>query len=468
VIFLSLVVQKLHHLVIIDPVNLMSKQSILKYSCKSNRYNLYKFAHITDCHLGSWRNPKLRDLNLQAFEKSILISIKEQVDFILITGDFFDVNIPQLAPVKRAVEILKCAKDSGIAIYMIYGSHDFNTANISMIDILHSAELFIKPTEFQFNKDSVLLKFFVDKKTGAKITGISGRKTGLDKEFYEKLDRKTLESEDGFKIFLLHRGIQEILPIDFQFKDSIPISLVPKGFDYYGGGHIHKRIEKKNDHALIVYPGPLFGSTFQDLEETARGEKRGFYIISFDNQILDCKFIEINVAEILYKEISSEKWNSEKLEDEITKNISELQVKNKIVLIKVKGKLVGKRSNIDFGKFNLDISKRGALLSFINTYNLSSDETSAVAVRSDNKVDIESEIFRESIKNFQLESGLSNKVKNQINSKLIGKAGQKISISLLDVLRNEKLENENTSTYDDRIFSYAKSIFDEEGYFYDN
>jgi hypothetical protein len=174
------------------------------------------------------------------------------------------------------------------------------------------------------------------------------------------------------------------------------------------------------------------------------------------------------VAEILYKEISSEKWNSEKLEDEITKNISELQVKNKIVLIKVKGKLVGKRSNIDFGKFNLDISKRGALLSFINTYNLSSDETSAVAVRSDNKVDIESEIFRESIKNFQLESGLSNKVKNQINSKLIGKAGQKISISLLDVLRNEKLENENTSTYDDRIFSYAKCIFDEEGYFYDN
>ena len=107
---------------------------------------MYKFAHITDCHLGSWRNPKLRDLNLQAFEESISISIKEQVDFILITGDFFDVNIPQLAPVKRAVEILKQARDSGIAVYMIYGSHDFNTANISMIDILHSAELFIKPT----------------------------------------------------------------------------------------------------------------------------------------------------------------------------------------------------------------------------------------------------------------------------------------------------------------------------------
>jgi len=432
-----------------------------------NRYNLYKFAHITDCHLGSWRNPRLRDLNIQAFERSILISIKEQVDFILITGDFFDVNIPQLAPVKKAIEILKHARDLGIPIYMIYGSHDFNTANISMIDILHSAELFIKPTHFEINSDSIILKFIVDKKTGAKITGISGRRLGLDKEVYEKLDRKNLESEDGFKIFLLHRGIQEILPSDMQFRDSLPISLVPKGFDYYGGGHIHKRIEKKIDNSLIVYPGPLFGSTFQDLEETAKGEKRGFYIISFDKQILECKFIEINVAEIIYKEILSQKWNSEKLQDEITKNITELQVKNKIVLIKVKGKLLGKRSNIDFGKFSLEISKRGALLSFVNTNNLSTDETRTIVVQSDNKFDIEREVFRESIKNFQTESSLSHKVKNQINSIMIGKAGENISIALLDVLRNEKLENENANAYDDRIISYAKSVFNK-GYFYDN
>lgn len=429
---------------------------------------MYKFAHITDCHLGSWRNPKLRELNLQAFEKSISISIKEQVDFILITGDFFDVNIPQLAPVKRAVEILKQARDSGIAVYMIYGSHDFNTANISMIDILHSAELFIKPTDFQTNTDSVILKFFVDKKTGAKITGISGRKVGLDREMYEKLDKKNLEMEDGFKIFLLHKGIQEILPSDMNFRDSLPISLVPKGFDYYGGGHIHKKVEKKINGSVIVYPGPLFGSSFQDLEETAKGEKRGFYIISFDKKILDCRFIEINLVDILYNEIVSSKWNSETLEDEITKNISGLEVKNKIVLIKVKGKLLGKRSNIDFGKFSLDISNRGALMSFINTNNLSTDETKVIAVHSDNKFDIEREIFHESIKNFQSEPALSDKVKKQINSKLTGKSGESISISLLEILRNEKLENENTSTYDDRIFSLAKSVFDEEGYFYDD
>ena len=429
---------------------------------------MYKFAHITDCHLGSWRNPKLRDLNLQAFEKSISISIKEQVDFILITGDFFDVNIPQLGPVKRAVEILKQARNSGIDVYMIYGSHDFNNANISMIDILHSAELFIKPTEFQTDSNSVVLKFFVDKKTGTKITGISGRKVGLDKEIYEKLDRTNLEMEEGFKIFLLHAGIQEILPLDMSFRDSLPLSLLPKGFNYYGGGHIHRRLEKKIDNSLIVYPGPLFGSTFQDLEETAKGEKRGFYIVSFENEILDYRFIEINVAEILYKEIVASKWSTERLENEIARNISELQVKSKIVLLKVKGKLIGKRSNIDFGKFSLDIANKGALLSFINTNNLSTDEAKTVTVQSDNRVDIEREIFHENIKNFQSESTLSDELKRKIDSKLIGNAGEIISLSLLEILRNEKLENENTSTYEDRIISSAKSVFDEEGYFYDN
>lgn len=405
---------------------------------------------------------------MEAFEKSISISIKEQVDFILITGDFFDVNVPQLGPVKRAVEILRQARDSGIAVYMIYGSHDFNAVNISMIDILHSAELFIKPTEFQSDSNSVVLKFIVDKKTGAKITGISGRKVGLDKEIYQKLNRKSLEMEEGFKIFLLHKGIQEILPLDWNFRDSLPVSLLPKGFDYYGGGHIHKRLENKIDNGLIVYPGPLFGSTFQDLEETAKGEKRGFYIVSFDKEISDCKFIEINVAEILYKEIVASKWSSEKLESEITKNISELQVKNKIVLLKVKGKLIGKRSNIDFGKFSLDISNMGALLSFINTNNLSTDETKTIGVQSDNKSDIEREIFHESIKNFQVESTLSDKLKKQINSKLVGNAGETISFSLLEILRNDKLENENTGTYEDRVISSAKSVFDEEGYFYDS
>ncbi|MGB7677091.1 MAG: metallophosphoesterase, partial [Nitrososphaeraceae archaeon] len=156
-----------------------------------------KFAHITDCHIGAWRNPKLRDLNLKAFEEAIMNCIDAAVDFIVISGDFFDANIPQLGPVKKAVQLLRLAKSHGIQTYMIYGSHDFAMTNVSMIDILHSTDLFIKPTEYEKDGNVIKLQFFTDPKTGAKITGISGRKMGLDKEIYENLDREGLELEDG-------------------------------------------------------------------------------------------------------------------------------------------------------------------------------------------------------------------------------------------------------------------------------
>ena len=194
---------------------------------------LHKFAHITDCHLGAWRNPKLKEINLKAFERAITICIEEKVDFIAITGDFFDVNVPELDHVKRAVEIMRQARGYGIEIYMIYGSHDFTASTVSIVDVLHSAGLFIKPVEFEQIRDKIRLKFIQDQKTVFKITGLSGRKSGLDSEYYNLLDMGSLESEEGIKVFLFHAPISELTPIDLAHGESIPLSLLPKGFKYY-------------------------------------------------------------------------------------------------------------------------------------------------------------------------------------------------------------------------------------------
>ena len=78
--------------------------------------NVHKFAHMSDCHIGAWRDEKLRELNLKAFEKAIDLCVEEKVDFILISGDLFDSNIPDLYQVKRAVEKLRLVKNRGINI----------------------------------------------------------------------------------------------------------------------------------------------------------------------------------------------------------------------------------------------------------------------------------------------------------------------------------------------------------------
>ena len=197
---------------------------------------------------------------------------------------------------------------------MIYGSHDFAMTNVSMIDILHSTDLFIKPTEYEKDGDIIKLQFFTDPRTRAKITGISGRKMGLDKEIYENLDKEGLELEDGFKILLLHKGISELTTDKALIKDCIPLSYLPRGFDYYGGGHIHKRMEGNMGESKIVYPGPIFGSTFEDLEQTAKGERRGFYIITFDKKLTGYDFIEIKVADIISRELQADGMSPSELD----------------------------------------------------------------------------------------------------------------------------------------------------------
>jgi exonuclease SbcD len=426
---------------------------------------LFKFAHITDCHLGAWRNPKLKEINLKAFQKAISICVEEKVDFIAITGDFFDVNVPELDHVKRAVDIMIQARRHGIEIYMIYGSHDFTASTVSIIDILHSAGLFIKPIEFEQIKDKIKLKFIQDKKTAFKITGLSGRKTGLDSEYYNLLDIEALESEEDFKIFLFHAPISELTPVDLAHGESIPLSLLPKGFIYYGGGHLHRRIEHKHDDgkSMIVYPGPLFGSTFTDLEDTAQGERRGFYIISYDNdnETIRANFIETKIVDIVFNTINVNQNTVKQIEDKISSMVEQMEdLTNKIVLIKVKGTLAsGKRSDINFSRFEEALSAKRALVSFINRNNLVSPETTQVKVFGTSIEEIEKKVIKERIASIKIDPAMTDeKVKNFIKSKLISEHGEFTANKLLLALKKEKIENETLDDFEKRLMHEAKSV----------
>jgi exonuclease SbcD len=415
--------------------------------------------------LGAWRNPKLKEINLKAFQQAISICIDENVDFIAITGDFFDVSVPELDHVKRAVDIMRVATRQGIEIYMIYGSHDFTAVSVSIIDILHSAGLFLKPVEFERINDKIKLKFIQDKKTSFKITGLSGRKTGLDSEYYYLLDRGALESEEGLKIFLFHAPISELTPVDLAHGESIRLSLLPKGFMYYGGGHLHRRIEHKHDDgkSMIVYPGPLFGSTFTDLEDTAQGERRGFYIISYDNEkeITRADFKEVKIVDIIFKIINVNQNTVKQVEDKLNSMIEQMEdLTGKIVLIKIIGTLSsGKRSDINFSRFEERLSAKCVLASFINRTNLVSPETTPLKVSAVSIEDIEKQVIKERMASFKIDPAMTDeKVKNFIQAKLISEQGESTANKLLSALKREKIENETTNDFEKRVIKDGKVV----------
>ena len=124
-----------------------------------------KFAHMADCHIGGWRDPKLRMLGAQAFCRAIDLCIEKSVDFVLIAGDLFNTSLPPIDSLKTAAGKLKELKDKNIPAYLISGSHDYSPSGKTMLDVLEEAGLVLnvaRAHEEQPEDGKLRLKFTVD------------------------------------------------------------------------------------------------------------------------------------------------------------------------------------------------------------------------------------------------------------------------------------------------------------------
>jgi DNA repair exonuclease SbcCD nuclease subunit len=406
---------------------------------------MFKFAHLADCHIGANRGV-LERLELAAFNKAMDICMQENVDFVLICGDLFHANLPDMHVVNEAVKKMKEVKDAGIPLYVIYGSHDYSPNGTSIIDILDSTGLFKKVVKGEDVDGKLRLGVFTDAKTKAKLVGISGRKAGLEKNYFEMLDRECLEKEQGFKIFAFHSAISELKPEFLAQMESIPLSLLPKGFDYYASGHVHKRTESGfTGYERVVFPGALFGGYSRDLEDSAKGEKRGFYIVSFDDKVEDVKFMEVSVCDFEYLEYDVSDKNSMQAKKDLLEKLSKTQTENKIAVVKIRGELSGgKTSDISSGEIRDLLKENGALEVIINRYSLTSKDYASVKIVGEDVPTIENRLLRENI----------GAVKVSLEE-LKTEKGAKLAQDLLKVLRQEQKLNENKKDYMERIQKHA-------------
>jgi len=410
---------------------------------------VYKFAHISDCHIGANREPALESLELAAFAKALDICIQEKVDFILITGDLFHANIPDMRAANEAVKKMKEVRDKGIPIYVIYGSHDYSPNQTSMIDILDSAGLIKKIVKGKVVEGKLKLEFFEDPKTKAKLTGISARKVGLEKNYFEILDRETLEKERGFRIFAFHSAVSELKPEFLAEMEAIPVSFLPKGFEYYAGGHIHQYCEAGfPNYERIAYPGTLFAGYPRDFEQSAKGVKRGFLIVYFEDKVKDVRFHEVKVCDYVYFEYDVSNKNSVQARTDLLEKLGKLDVQGKLVIVKVKGELSGgKTSDISASEIRSRLIEKGAINVIVNRYGLTSKEYAAIKVMGEDIQTIENKLLRENI----------GKVKVS-NEELKGEKGAKLASDLLRILRQEQKLSESKKDYTERIQKMAVEI----------
>ncbi len=427
---------------------------------------MVKFAHFADVHLGAFRDPILRELNVSAFEKGIDRAIELKADFIIIAGDLFEISLPDMSVVDRAVRKMKQLKDAGIPIYVVYGSHDYSATETSIIDVLGSAGMIKKVVSANISDaGKIRLDFFTDEKTGVKFSGMSARKRGAEKSYYENLDCKHLENNENgnIRIFLFHSTLNEMKPDFLAMTDGIPLSNFPKNFDYYAGGHVHKRMERDfPDYGKFVFTGALFGGDYRDLEFASK-EKNGFYFVEIDSDLSDsnssrkitARFEPVEVCRIFSLIYSAAGKTSYSAAEEIKQMIDGKDFSGNIipsvVLLKIFGELSsGKPSDINFGELKSLLLKKGASSAYLNHNSLSSREAESLKIKGEDKHEIEEKIFEESLGLFEKKVSL----KNPSLSKL---SGAQLSGALFSTLKAENA-GESKSDYEEKMRREALRI----------
>ena len=395
-----------------------------------------KFAHIADCHIGGWRDPKLRELGYEAFRRAMKICMERSVNFVLIAGDLFNTALPSIEGLSLVVEEFKKLQDVGIPIYLIAGSHDYSPSGKTMLEVLEKAGLFVNVSKGEEVDGKLKLKFALDKTSGVKITGILGKRSGLDRNIYEELLRKPLEEEEGDKIFMFHNLLTEFKTKEMEKVDSSPLSLLPKGFNYYAGGHVHIVEEKEVEgFGKIVYPGPLFPNSIDELEKLRKG---GFFIV----ENWKTERIDIEIKKVECVELGCDGKIEEKVEKELKEKLGNVVVNDAIITLRLAGTLsLGKASDIHFKEIFQELYDKGAFFVMKNINKLATKEFEAISVEKGNVEEIEEKLIKEHLGQIKIDGDEAKLVRD-----------------LMDVLSNDKLDGERVTDYEDRVKEEVKKI----------
>ncbi|MCD6575737.1 MAG: DNA repair exonuclease [Nanoarchaeota archaeon] len=286
-----------------------------------------KFIHVADTHLGRGdKNVEARVHDFyNAFKQVVDFAIKEKVDFIVHSGDFFDKARPPINTLVFATKQLERLKESKIPIFLIAGSHDIGVGEtiLTLFDELGliknlSSSRYYKIEDGKIHLDGEMFRDVF-------VCGVPGKRANIE-EIYKRI---VPANKGKYKIFMFHHTISDISE---KFAD-IPTSVLPKGFDYYAGGHWHGFYEKKYDKGIIIYPG---STEFNDITEAEKNKERCFMLVDIDKNKIEK--IKLNVREHIIYKINCSGLDAKEVADKCINEIKEIK-KDAVLVIKLYGRL---------------------------------------------------------------------------------------------------------------------------------
>ncbi len=232
----------------------------------------FSFVHVADLHIGyeQYNLPdRTRDFD-RVFSEVVEKTIELKPAFMIISGDIFHHARPSNTTLERAITNFRRLKEAGIPVLAVDGSHDA-APNMVTGTILNPL-------------DSAGLVYYLPRREGAcwesdgcYVYGIPNFRTRERTEkqlpaFYEV--KRPAPRQGCFNIFVFHMilDIPEMVKGNPKFFAEAPPELIPEGFNYYAGGHIHTPWQFPFKRGMLVYSGSTETVNYEDADV-----QKGFY-----------------------------------------------------------------------------------------------------------------------------------------------------------------------------------------------
>jgi exonuclease SbcD len=256
-----------------------------------------RFIHAADLHLDSpfkgmsalpeRVRERVRESTFEALKELVALAINEQVDFVLVSGDVYDVSDRSLRAQIRFQKAMEQLAAEGIPAYIIHGNHDPEDGRAAKL---------VWPADVHFFASEQVDSYQIVKRDRgiiAEIHGISYRHAAVTENLALKFKRG---HEQVCQIGLLHTNVDG----DPQHDNYAPCSkqdLMNAGMDYWALGHVHTR-QILNQQPAIVYPGNIQG---RSIRETG---PRGCFLVDID---------EYGKSDLTFHALDAVRWFQEKV-----------------------------------------------------------------------------------------------------------------------------------------------------------
>jgi exonuclease SbcD len=296
-----------------------------------------RFLHAADLHLDSpFRGlaglpaavrESVKEAAFSAFRRMIDLAIREKVDFVLISGDVYDLADRSLRAQIRFQKGMERLAERGIRAFVVHGNHDPEDGE--------RADLMWPETVHVFGSREVVAVPVMDSEGRllAYVHGISYAAAAVRDNLAARF---AVRDASVCNIALLHANVDG----NAQHESYAPCSkedLMRSGFDYWALGHVHTR-QIIGEQPYIVYPGNLQGRNIREC-----GAKGCYIVDILSDGAVSMRFHAVDTLRWGREEVSIETFDTEQaLKDDLLRRMEELRDREEGRSVIVRFELTGR------------------------------------------------------------------------------------------------------------------------------